>query len=462
MAQVEKQLKASQKFLTGLKGLPNFPPLRQKQLQQVFSALDKSPNFGTEKASEIFDLLDEGIWDEEAIVAIKEKVANKSEEGLWKERRGMQNFARIVEFLPTSLWNGLQTSQSVERRVELLTRFMASLGLRCPSEPTLAVIMTVAGCLFGMNAGLTEEGKLDLLQVYKPRIRKWLNQERPLVEYMLELPPRWQDLPQEVQEKVYAADDFPKLPAGIDLSTIDFAVRSYPLRRSRSIAPPPVAASSSSADPLLAVGRLIAGVLQGPERSLSNVGAAVPAQSQTSQNQGHLALMDLPKDKEVSADVSKPFNLPAAAGGQMQEALVAASTEAETNLANKRVAAANAQTAEAGQTLTEHLDALRDGLRAESSADDKVAKRPAMKRPAAASESKSSSNPACVMKRPAQKKPVAKQTKKTSAADSKKADRARLLASIPQALKQRYRNCCATCRFRPYCCNSCWRKRGFS
>lgn len=218
MAQVEKQLKASQNFLTGLKGLPNFPPLRQKQLQQVFSALDKSPNFGTEKASEIFDLLDEGIWDEEAIVAIKEKVANKSEEGLWKERRGMQNFARIVEFLPTSLWNGLQTSQSVERRVELLTRFMASLGLRCPSEPTLAVIMTVAGCLFGMNAGLTEEGKLDLLQVYKPRIRKWLNQERPPVEYMLELPPRWQDLPQEVQEKVYAADDFPKLPAGIDLS----------------------------------------------------------------------------------------------------------------------------------------------------------------------------------------------------------------------------------------------------
>ena len=227
MAQVEKQLKASQKFLTGLKGLPNFPPLRQKQLQQVFSALDKSPNFGTEKASEIFDLLDEGIWDEEAIVAIKEKVANKTEEGLWKERRGMQNFARIVEFLPTSLWNGLQTSQSVERRVELLTRFMASLGLRCPSEPTLAVIMTVAGCLFGMNAGLTEEGKLDLLQVYKPRIRKWLNQERPPVEYMLELPPRWQDLPQEVQEKVYAADDFPKLPAGIDLSTIDFAVRSF-------------------------------------------------------------------------------------------------------------------------------------------------------------------------------------------------------------------------------------------
>ena len=125
MAQVEKQLKASQKFLTGLKGLPNFASVRERQLQQVCIALDKSPLFGTEKASEIFDLLDEGIWDEEAIVAIKEKVANKSEGGLFKERRGMQNFSRIAEFLPPSVWNGLQTTQSVERRVELLTRFMA-------------------------------------------------------------------------------------------------------------------------------------------------------------------------------------------------------------------------------------------------------------------------------------------------------------------------------------------------
>eukprot|EP00434_Breviolum_minutum_P044275 symbB.v1.2.039530.t1/scaffold6629.1/size22631/1 len=258
-----------QKFLCGLKELPTFPTLRQKQLQQVLTVLDKSPNFGTEKAAEILDILDEGIWDEEAIKTIKEKVANASEEGVLKERRGMQNFSPIVEFLPLSVWNGLQTSPSVERRVELVTRFMASLSLRCPSEPTLAAIMTLGGCLFGMNAGLTEEGKLDLLQVYKPRIRKWLSQESPPAEYLLELPARWQDLPQEILEKAYSAEDVPKLPAGMELPTIDLAVRSFPLRKSRTLAPPPPPASS--ADSLLAVGRLLVGALQGPERSLYNV-----------------------------------------------------------------------------------------------------------------------------------------------------------------------------------------------
>ena len=248
MAQVEKQLKASQKFLTGLKGLPNFASVRDRQLQQVFSALDKSALFGTEKASEIFDLLDDSIWDEESILAIKEKVANKSEEGLFKERRGMQNFSRIAEFLPSSVWNGLQTSQSVERRVELLTRFMASLGLRCPSEPTIAAITTLAGCIFGAPSGLTEDGKLDMLQAHKPRIRKWLNQEeKPPAEYLLELPACWQDLPQDVLANVYSAEDVPKVPAGMDLSSINNSVRSFPLRRSRSMVPQNV--SSASTDP---------------------------------------------------------------------------------------------------------------------------------------------------------------------------------------------------------------------
>ena len=466
MAQVEKQLKASQKFLKGLKGLPNFASVRERQLQQVFTALDKSPLFGTEKASEIFDLLDEGIWDEEAIVAIKEKVANKSEEGLFKERRGMQNFSRIAEFLPPSVWNGIQTTQSVERRVELLTRFMASLGLRCPSEPTLAAITTLTGCLFGAPAGLTDDGKLDMLQANKPRVRKWLNQERPPAEYLLELPATWQELPEEVLANVYSAEDVPKLPVGIDLSSINNSVRSFPLRRSRIMVPQN--ASAASADPMLAVGRLLAGVLQGPARSFGNEAVngvtVLPAHSQGNQSQGQLALQDLPRDREVSQDVSKVSTGPPAAGSEIQDALAAASTTAQQNLGNKRMLpAGSVQAGQSGQQLTEHLDALRDGLRAESAEEGKGAfKRPSMKRPAAASKAKPSSKPAGGMKRPAQKKQVSKETKKSAAAASKQDDRARLLASIPMALKERYRKGCATCRYRAYCCNSCWRKRGFS
>ena len=218
---------------------------------------------------------------------------------------------------------------------------------------------------------------------------------------------------------------------------------------------------------MLAVGRLLAGVLQGPVRSLPNEGATgltlLAPQSQGCQSQGQLALLDLPKDKEVSADVSKAATCPAAAGTQIQDVLVAASTEAQENLGNKRAPAGSVQAGQSSQQLTEHLDALRDGLRGEASEDSKgPCKRPSMKRPASTSKAKAASKPAGVMKRPGLNKKAAKETKKSAAAASKQGDRARLLASIPAALKERYRQGCGTCRYRAYCCNSCWRKRGFS
>ena len=219
-----------------------------------------------------------------------------------------------------------------------------------------------------------------MLQANKPRVRKWLNQERPPAEYLLELPATWQEMPAEVLANVYSAEDVPKLPVGIDVSSINNSVRIFPLRRSRIMVPQN--ASAASADPMLAVGRLLAGVLQGPARSFGNEAANVvtvlPAHSQGNQRPGQLALQDLPKDREVSQDVSKVSTGPAAAGAQMQDALAAASTTAQENLANKRVPAGSAQAGQSGQQLTEHLDALRDGLRAEAPEESKGAlKRPA-------------------------------------------------------------------------------------
>ena len=99
--------------------------------------------------------------------------------------------------------------------------------------------------------------------------------------------------------------------------------------------------------------------------------------------------------------------------------------------------------------------------------DPKVQKKPGMKRPAAA-KAKAKGTPDAKPSAEVFKRPSAASGKKTghkapaaSACLSKEEQRKLLLAQIPSKLKARYKDGCATCRFRPGCCNSCWRKRGF-
>ncbi len=40
-------------------------------------------------------------------------------------------------------------------------------------------------------------------------------------------------------------------------------------------------------------------------------------------------------------------------------------------------------------------------------------------------------------------------------------ERNRLLREIPAAVRKQYANGCGTCRWRPGCCVSCWKKRGY-
>ena len=44
---------------------------------------------------------------------------------------------------------------------------------------------------------------------------------------------------------------------------------------------------------------------------------------------------------------------------------------------------------------------------------------------------------------------------------TKAARNAALLAKVPAALKEKFKNGCPTCRYTPLCCPSCWHKRGY-
>lgn len=511
MAQLEKQIKASQKFLCGLLGLPNFGTVRERQLSQILVVLEKSPASGTEKAGEILDLLDSRIWGDQILGELKEKIAAKTDDGI-KERRGMQNFTRLHEFMPSAVWTQLQTTSSVDKRVEAITRFAASLGLRCPSEGTLALLLTLSVCLFWQRS-CSEQEKYDLLQRFKPKIKKWLQQEPEPTVYMLELPGTWQDFSVALKEKLFPAGKEPHVPEGLDLSEVEQIVRAFPLRKTKTSdfnitnQPQTHLPEMSGMNNMMALGSFMAGFMQRPEgRGDVQVTTAFQAQRQSSGSGLQLCLPSTRPEGRADAIGVEACGLPSVAAcghpsvsvradacgqpgaaaavdacghpsvsakadacGQQrtaevldadQVALTAATQQAQDMLPERKRAKV--------ATIQEQLVSLQEGLRAETQdGDPKVQKKPGMKRPAAA-KAKAKGTPdakpsAEVFKRPsaASGKQTGHKAPAASACLSKEEQRKLLLAQIPSKLKARYKDGCATCRFRPGCCNSCWRKRGF-
>ena len=90
MAQIIRQLQATQKFLAGLKQLPTFKEVRDKQLVQLKAVIAKSVGLSTEKVAGIISTFDESLWEESSLLSLKQLLAEKIEEEEPKERRAMQ------------------------------------------------------------------------------------------------------------------------------------------------------------------------------------------------------------------------------------------------------------------------------------------------------------------------------------------------------------------------------------
>ena len=478
MAQVEKQIKASQNFLLGLLRLPNFTAVRERQLSQILVVVEKSPAYSTEKAVEILDLLDSSIWDDQILGELKEKIASKTDDGL-KERRGMQNFTSLHEFMPSEVWTQLQTTSSLDKRVEAITRFAATLGLRCPSEGTLAVMLTLSACLF-WQGHFSEQEKYDLLQRYKPKIKKWLQQEPMPEVYLLELPGTWQDFPAGMKEKLFPAGKEPKVPEGLDVSEVDKIVRTFRLRKTKTgdfTTNQPQAQMQdmgSGMNNMMALGSFVAGLMQHPagpgdvqitaQRAAAGSGLPLCVPSTLpGGGAGEIAIVASGSKaiQKTAACGQASSSAAAEACGQTsavpvdedQLALTAAAQELEDVVPKKKMPNV--------PSVQEQLVSLQEGLRSEcQEAKPKVQKKPGLKRPAAAKvekKKKETNASAGALKRPA----ASSGKSASSTCVSKDETRKLLLAQIPSKLKSRYKDGCATCRYRPGCCKSCWRKRGF-
>ena len=467
-----KQVDAAQKFLRGVKSLPNFPELADKQVSRLQKMLDKVNSVTTEQAAAILDLLDESLWTEDAVSKLKTMVAEMTAEAEGSQvKRDTQDYRMLPYYMSEKLSEQLKGKQCQENvALQALCKHAWLLGLRCPSELTLAILLCMAH--YNSVSRMSDKDKYNLLLSKKPLMKKWLGGLPDPSPYLLSLPQDPQDLPAGMLSAAFPEGNVVEGP--LPAAEILLLAKQMPLRVSnKAVTDPKTAAAQGSGmmnSPARAFGHMMAGLMKGmgsyraepsPKVTILDTPKAAPQPRL-------LALEDARPEPPVLP--AKSTDTPA--GGVGRTTTVAQEVDAQIG----------------GESIEENLLNLRKSL---SGADeDKEAA--AMKRPASKAVVPAGINtkrPAGNIKRPAAadveaatpahpkkakkdvqatavtvlKRPASKSGSKSAASVARASaeERSNLLREIPLAVRKQYANGCATCRYRPGCCVSCWRKRGY-
>ena len=512
---MEKHLQATQRFLKGLASLPTFAEVKARQLKHLRGVIEKAASQGTAAVADLVASLDPTIWNPEELETLKHALADKVSDG--KERRKMQDFTAFPRYLPEHVWNRLLTSSNQKDRLESLVKFCISLGMRCPSEPTIGGLVWLSTCALRTQE-ISESEKVLALKESKPNIRRWLaNLASPAV-YLQVLPTNVADCPAELMQVAFPQGFESYTPPGFQLAHYEEVVRRFPLRR-REGEDGKGGAAGMSGEYTHILGKLFAGAVEGVlarsgsvssaggsslAESQSNrlplqdgtspapsaepalrAGQSVPAGPSLSAGQGSmplLALEDAPRvDGQFCAALSGASEAPTVESQLkcLQDALHAPPAEGadlpddikKRPASKQKVSKKNAATGPSGSAGAKKRPAAR-----EEAARGAVGSAGSKKRPGACEASMASlphANAASAAGSVRSKQKLASKAKakpkstrakagqKAKRVQGKDAYRKRLLASVPSALKKSFAQGCSTCRYRPFCCNSCWFKRGF-
>ena len=169
MVALEKQLEASQRFLSGVRNLASYEDIQQKQLKGLQCALEKTKDLRTSQAAVFLEHIDSILWSEDAINELQRLVASKTSqvEADGERRKIMQDFSQIPQFLTqelaTMILDGKASAQQVLRALCL---HAGRMSLRVPSEFTMAVFVTLANWQ-QIQQGMSDKEKFQLLQEHK-------------------------------------------------------------------------------------------------------------------------------------------------------------------------------------------------------------------------------------------------------------------------------------------------------
>lgn len=432
MAQVQKQIAASQQFLAGLSALPHFNTLCAGQATRLVNVISKN-GLTVEEAASCLGSLKEDLWGSETLSLLKAAIAEntRNEEPGSNTRILQQDYTALPHYLEQDLWNFLELSGDENKKLERVCVLAASLGLKHPSEATCGCLVYLA-LFLPLNSGLLETDKYEKLQKKKPVIKKLLKHFAVSACGVEVLFAAVTECPAVLMTSAYPKGFTAGKPSGHSMMEILRSIKDYPLRSTHALARADVPMATRS--PQTSTDSQMASVA-----TAVAVGMAMAKQTLNFEQKPAVSPLDIEVfgGKKQAAGLAKPVL--ALEDGKVEEGEPSESFKDPEKLIND---------------LKNDLSLEKQ----EGSAEDMTAgpqKQGVLRRPAA-SKSKAQKKPAAsgssVVK--------ASASKKRPATSSSPSTRDALLATIPKNVKQKYRFGCTRCRGRPYCTVSCWVRRG--
>ena len=159
-------------------------------------------------------------------------------EGKKSSRRACQDYTKLDDYLPVSVWRSLGSATSGRHRVEILSEFLyVELGLRLPNESTYAVITAVAESLSGVAA---QSDMYDKLQITKSTWRSTVDKlkkqfpDSKSQSLITTLPDSVMDLPSPERENLTRAPPAKPEERPISSTAVHKLAVTAPLRNSHA------------------------------------------------------------------------------------------------------------------------------------------------------------------------------------------------------------------------------------
>ena len=431
---VEKQLRAAQKYLTLVKTLSHFEGVREQQLQDIKEKLEQV-SLNVDQAACLVDLLDETVWGS-SLDELKAAMTPRADPAADNIRKQQQDYTWILHYITPSMWKGMESLEGLHV-LEKLCQHAALLGLRNPTEPTVATLLTLA---FDTHWLLLDSEKWTLMQQHKDYIKKQLGKYGKCTLHLRQLPANPEELPQELRLRAFPGQESPARP---EAAGRWFQIaKSWPLRKTHHAATANAVALPGAGHGVGAnfaqMGQMMAAAAGMWQMSLGgnprgNAPHTLPSSQLGVRGHQHaasqatpLALMDRAEASCADEKAELPAHVESKNEEQKEEQKKECGAEAVASTLNA-LQAATAPTKDSGSKA----------FKRPSACPSKVMKRPGgqLKRPAASNVKKSNGVPSDAQ----------------ALEDSRSQKRARLMDIIPSELKDQWRKGCAKCRFRAFC-----------
>ena len=442
MAQIAKQVVASQNFLEGLLSLPHYAELRLKQLERLLALISKA-SLTLEQSGPIISSLDSRIWDGLSLQRLKSALADKtlevSDAAETEGRVKQQDYTSLPRYLTEEWWLLLEkaeSQESKEKALEHVCDLAGKLGLRNGTEETYAFLFLLAFTMHPASLVYDSE-KQSLLQKWKPLMKRYLKKHAPLTSVLSILPEKVEECPGMYLRAAFPDGFKAAAPKCKSLTDVFRLGRTWPLRISNVA--------------------VAAGKATQPSRDLSQFTASAMGVAAAVARQTSLALSQhlLPaRTESLSVEglqevekIDKVMSVPPLALMDKPPESVAANSKSKPK--------------ESDVDPQSMIDSLREDLQAEKQQDQKEKKKTGTKKEKTQKGKKPIKKPAAaskVLKRPS--------SMSSAAAAMQPLDpdpeRAALLSRIPAHVRSKYVHGCSRCYHRKFCTISCWKRRGYT